>query len=347
LTGIFREYISGKRGLLIYSEKGNNEMKKVFLLFTGLLLTLSFVLGCESKTNGMDVNSVSDDVISESEENSKDVITETQEVSKDAVSETQEVSKDAVSETEDESDAACELEDGIYLAEFNTDSTMFHVNEMNDNKGELIVKDGKMTIHISLPSKSILNLYYGMAEDAQKDGATLLEPTIDLIDYNDGTTEEVHGYDIPVPYLDKEFDVALVGKKGVWYDHKVSVSDPVLKENEEADAGSETSIALVEGTYQVEVFLEGGSGKAGITSPTQVKVTNKGTFVLIEWSSPNYDYMIVNGEKYLPVNTEGNSTFEIPVEDFDEPLDVIADTVAMSKPHEIEYTLTFKSDKIE
>ena len=66
-------------------------------------------------------------------------------------------------------------------------------------------------------------------------------------------------------------------------------------------------------------------------------------YVQIEWSSPNYDYMLVDGEKYLPVNTDGNSTFEIPVAALDTALAVTADTVAMSTPHEIDYTLTFDS----
>ena len=57
--------------------------------------------------------------------------------------------------------------------------------------------------------------------------------------------------------------------------------------------------------------------------------------------------MIVGGDKYLPVNTEGDSVFEIPVVAFDQPMEVIGDTVAMSKPHEVEYTLTFHSDTIE
>ena len=57
--------------------------------------------------------------------------------------------------------------------------------------------------------------------------------------------------------------------------------------------------------------------------------------------------MLVNEEKYLPINTEGNSLFEIPVEKLDEPIKVIGDTVAMSKPHEIEYTLTFHSDSMK
>lgn len=122
------------------------------------------------------------------------------------------------------------LEDGVYTAEFETDSSMFHVNEANDGKGELTVKDGKMTLHVSLASKNIVNLFVGVSEDAKKDGAELLEPTTDTVTYSDGMTEEVYGFDIPVPELDKEFDVALLGKKGVWYDHKVSVTNPVKVE---------------------------------------------------------------------------------------------------------------------
>ncbi|MBR6485050.1 MAG: sirohydrochlorin cobaltochelatase [Lachnospiraceae bacterium] len=126
---------------------------------------------------------------------------------------------------EKKTDAAA-LKDGEYEAEFKTDSSMFHVNEAKDGKGELTVKDGKMTIHISLASKNIVNLYPGTAEDAKKDGAKLLEPTTDTVEYSDGTTEEVYGFDVPVPAIDEEFDLALIGTKGVWYDHKVSVSNP-------------------------------------------------------------------------------------------------------------------------
>ena len=122
------------------------------------------------------------------------------------------------------------LEDGTYTAEFNTDSSMFHVNEAMNGKGTLTVKNGKMTIHVSLVSKNIVNLFEGTAEDAQKDGAKLLEPTTDTVKYSDGTSEEVNGFDVPVPALDKEFDLALIGTKGKWYDHKVSVSNPVKAE---------------------------------------------------------------------------------------------------------------------
>lgn len=118
------------------------------------------------------------------------------------------------------------LSDGVYQAEFDTDSSMFHVNEANNDLGELTVKDGKMTIHISLTSKKIVNLYEGLAADAEKDSKNVLQPTSDTVTYSDGSTEEVNGFDVPVPYLDKEFDLALLGTKGTWYDHKVSVASP-------------------------------------------------------------------------------------------------------------------------
>ena len=123
--------------------------------------------------------------------------------------------------------AAAALEDGTYEAEFKTDSSMFHVNEANDGKGVLTVKDDQMTIHISMPSKNIVNLFVGKAADAKKDGAELLQPTTDTVTYDDGTTEEVNGFDVPVKALDKDFDLALIGTKGKWYDHTVSVTNPV------------------------------------------------------------------------------------------------------------------------
>ena len=121
------------------------------------------------------------------------------------------------------------LENGTYAADFTTDSSMFHVNEAEDGKGVLTVKDGQMTIHVSLASENILNLFPGSAEDAKKDGAVLLQPMKDTVKYSDGTEEVVNGFDIPVPALDEEFPLALIGKKGNWYDHMVKVSNPVKK----------------------------------------------------------------------------------------------------------------------
>ena len=122
------------------------------------------------------------------------------------------------------------LSDGVYSAEFVADSGMFRVNEANGDKGTLSVANGVMTLHVSLPSKSILNLFAGSAADAAKDGAKLLAPTIDTVTYSDGATEEVHGFDIPVPALDEDFALALIGTKGKWYDHTVRVINAVPME---------------------------------------------------------------------------------------------------------------------
>ena len=249
------------------------------------------------------------------------------------------VAESAASGAASESAAASSaraLEDGTYTAEFDTDSSMFHVNEASDGNGTLTVEDGQMTLHISLQSKKIVNLYVGMAADAPDHEADWLQPTTDTVTYSDGTSEEVYGFDVPVEALDTDFQLAILGTKGKWYDHTVSVR------NVEAQA-AEAVETPADGSYTCEVTLEGGSGRATVDSPAALTVADGKMTATIVWSSPNYDYMIVDGEKYLPTNTEGNSTFEIPVSALGVPLSVVADTVAMSTPHEIEYTLTFSA----
>ena len=247
------------------------------------------------------------------------------------------------------------IADGTYVATFTTDNPMFHVNEANQDKGILTVENGNMTIHVSLQSKKIVNLYPGTAEDAQKDGAELLEPTTDTVTYSDGFTDEVYGFDVPVPALDEEFDLALLGTKGNWYDHKVVVSDPVegddisavIGESAGAQAATPSELGISDGEHTVEVTLDGGTGRASVDSPAQIRIKGDECIAVITWSSPHYDYMIVDGQRYEPVNTEGNSVFEIPVPYFDKAVKVIADTTAMSEPHEIEYTLTFDSASVK
>ena len=249
------------------------------------------------------------------------------------------VAESAVSEAASESAAASSartLKDGTYTAEFDTDSSMFHVNEASEGKGTLTVEDGQMTLHISLQSKKIVNLYVGMAADAPDHEADWLQPTTDTVTYSDGISEEVYGFDVPVEALDTDFQLAILGTKGKWYDHTVSVR------NVEAQA-AEAVETPADGSYTCEVTLEGGSGRATVDSPAALTVADGKMTATIVWSSSNYDYMIVDGEKYLPTNTEGNSTFEIPVSALGVPLSVVADTVAMSTPHEIEYTLTFSA----
>ena len=185
------------------------------------------------------------------------------------------------------------LPDGVYTAEFDTDSGMFHANEACDGKGTLTVKDGKMTFHVSLVSKKIVNLYPGLAADAEAHKTDWLLPTTDTVTYSDGTSEEVYGYDIPVTALDTDFPLAILGSKGTWYDHTVSVrnAQPTTEETSETPA---------DGEYTVSVALEGGSGRATVDSPATLTVADGKMTATIAWSSPNYDYMVVDGEKYLP-----------------------------------------------
>lgn len=236
--------------------------------------------------------------------------------------------------------AAAALPDGVYTADFDTDSGMFHANEACDGKGTLTVADGKMTFHVSLASKKIVNLYLGTAEDAPSHESDWLQPTTDTVTYSDGTSDEVYGYDIPLDAVDTDFQLAILGTKGIWYDHIVSVRNAEPKTE---DAAAETAAVPADGSYTCAVTLEGGSGRATVESPAALTVADGTMTAVIVWSSPNYDYMLIDGEKYLPTNTEGNSTFEIPVAALDTALAVTADTVAMSTPHEIDYTLTFDS----
>ena len=229
------------------------------------------------------------------------------------------------------------LPDGVYSADFVTDSSMFHANEACDGKGTLTVENGKMTFHVSLVSKKVVNLYPGAAADAEDHKTDWLIPTLDTVTYSDGTSEEVYGFDIPVTALDEDFALALLGSKGKWYDHTVSVCNALTKPPEPAPVPAD-------GEYSANVVLEGGSGRATVESPAALTVAEGKMTATIVWSSPNYDYMVVEGEKYLPTNTEGNSTFEIPVAALGTALAVTADTVAMSTPHEIQYTLTFTLD---
>ena len=97
-----------------------------------------------------------------------------------------------------------------------------------------------------------------------------------------------------------------------------------------------------DGEYSIQVDLEGGSGKASVSSPTLMLVKNGRMYAELQWSSSNYDYMIVDGEKFQNESEEGrNSVFTIPVTALDDKMEVIADTLAMGAPHEIDYTLTF------
>ena len=121
----------------------------------------------------------------------------------------------------------------------------------------------------------------------------------------------------------------------------------VVTEQQENEAVTAQQLGLPDGSYTAEGSLEGGSGRASITSPVSLTIKEGKITASIEFSSPYYDYMIVDDEKYEPINTEGNSVFEIPFAGFDTAVPVTADTVAMSEPHEIEYTITLDSATVK
>ena len=118
------------------------------------------------------------------------------------------------------------------------------------------------------------------------------------------------------------------------------LAGPVSVAAAQKENGIETD--LEDGEYSIQVDLEGGSGKASVSSPTLMLVKNGRMYTELQWSSSNYDYMIVDGEKFQNESEEGrNSVFTIPVTALDDKMEVIADTLAMGAPHEIDYTLTF------
>ena len=233
---------------------------------------------------------------------------------------------------------ATDLVDGEYPIAVDCSSSMFRIDAC-----DLTVQDGKMTASLKMDSDSYAYVYPGTAEEAAKAGsADFVEPEID----GDG----LHVFTIPVEALDAGVLCAAYSvKKELWYDRTLCFrADSLpLEAFRPGVIVTAESLGLADGAYTVDVSLAGGSGKASVASPARLTVENGACTAEIEFSSPNYDYMKIGETQYLPVNTEGNSVFQIPVSVFDRPMAVIADTVAMSEPHEIAYTLTFSAESIE
>lgn len=232
-----------------------------------------------------------------------------------------------------------ELVDGEYDIQVESSSSMFNIQACT-----LTVQDGQMTANMTMGGTGYLYVYMGTGEEA---AAAEESEYISFTENADGT----HSFLVPVEALDQETPCAAYSKnKEMWYDRTlVFRADelPAQAYKNPKEQVTVQSLSLEDGEYTVEVTLDGGSGRASVTSPAAVKVENGAATVTLEWSSSNYDYMVAEDEKYLPINTEGNSTFEIPLTCFDAPVEVIADTVAMSTAHEIEYTLTFASESLQ
>ncbi len=230
------------------------------------------------------------------------------------------------------------LQEGSYPITVDSSSSMFRIDGCR-----LRVSDGKMVADMTMSGTGYLYVYMGTGEEA----ASADEK--DLISFTESDIGE-HIFTVPVEALDQGLDCAAFSKrKEQWYERTLVFRSDSLPVEAFAEGVVPTaeSLGLADGIYETGVTLEGGSGKASVASPARITVSGGKATAEIIWSSPNYDYMIVDGEKYLPVNEEGNSVFEIPVAGFDHRLSVSADTTAMSKPHEIEYTLRFDSDALK
>ena len=225
--------------------------KRALTVILAAMMSVSMMAGCGNSADN------SAEATSEETQDVPGEDTEEPEMEEEepAVTETEETEVEAEESAED---TKALIEDGVYSATFTTDSSMFHINEAYDDKGTLTVENGEMTIHITLPSKNIVNLFPGSAEDAQKDGAELLEPTTDSVTYDDGETEEVNGFDVPVPAIDEPFALALIGTKGEWYDHEVVVSDvqPLSGEAESDDKAAADKVAELIDSIYVQSFDE-------------------------------------------------------------------------------------------
>ena len=234
---------------------------------------------------------------------------------------------------------ASELRDGVYQIQVDSSSSMFRIEAC-----ELTVNDGSMTADMKMGGTGYLKLYMGTGEEAAK------APEEKMIPFEEAA-DGSHHFTVPVEALDKELDCAAFSKKKEkWYDRVLVFRADSLPADALTDAAQVTaeSLGLADGCYTVEVSMEGGSGRVSVESPAKLVVKDQKAVAEVVWSSPNYDYMKVGEEKFLPVNQGGEtSVFEIPVTVFDRKMAVAADTTAMSTPHEIEYTLLFDSSSIK
>ena len=226
---------------------------------------------------------------------------------------------------------AKDIEEGSYEIETASSSSMFKIE-----KTVLYVKDNAMTADITLSGKGYSNVT--MLSAADSEGLTSLEGTTATVG-KDGK----YVFTLPVQSLNTELVCsAFSKKKQKWYERRVVFySEKIPAENLFVTPYVMQKCGLKDGSYTISVKLAGGSGKASVKSPALMRVKDGLPLARIEWSSPNYDYMILNGEKILPLANEQNSVFELPVLVFDKAMSVFADTTAMSTPHEILYQLEF------
>ena len=232
---------------------------------------------------------------------------------------------------------ASDLKDGVYEVNVESSSSMFKITSCT-----LTVENGEMSAEMTMGGSGYAYVYMGTGEEAAAAADEDLIPA--------GEDAEGHNvFTVPVEALDAGTDCAAFSKKKEqWYDRTlVFLSSSLPMDAFLTDtAVTAQDLSLADGAYLADAQLLGGSGRASIESPAEITVENGEMTLQVVMSSENYDYMLVDGERYDPVNTEGNSTFLIPLSGMDVQMPVTADTVAMSTPHEIDYTILVDSSTL-
>lgn len=229
------------------------------------------------------------------------------------------------------------LRDGTYEITVDSSSPMFSIIAC-----DLTVQDGAMTAVMTMSGTGYRMVCMGTAQEAA--GADEGE----YIPYQE-TAEGLHTFTVPVEALDMGIDCAAFSdRKEMWYDRTlVFRSDSLpLEAFAEGVVTTPESLGLADGEYLVDVELTGGSGRASVASPAALHVQDGQVAITLVWGSDNYDYMLVEGQRYDTTIVDGASTFTIPVTCFDWKMPVVADTVAMSVPHEVAYALVLDSASI-
>lgn len=311
------------------------KMKAVSLALVLLLSLTACGQGQQARTDGQTELSQTE---SQTEEQAQtETVSDTADVSDQVAGAGETVAREDVSWEGMTAIEGSQIKDGIYDVTVDSSSSMFKIVSC-----QLTVENGEMTAVMTMSGTGYLYLYMGTGEEA---AAASEESYIPYEENADGA----YTFTVPVEALDACVNCAAYSKnKEKWYDRTLVFRADSL----DTDAFNESvmttaeELGLADGEYTVDVTLEGGSGRASVESPAKIQVSGGEVTATIIWSSSNYDYMVVDGSQYLPVNTEGNAVFEIPVVGFNYKMPVSADTTAMSTPHEIEYTLYFDGDSI-
>ena len=314
-----------------------------------LLAIMAAVTGCgkdeNNNTTGASVNTTTETVTSSEKEDTDSEASDNTETESTGEENSGEEKTEAATVEKEEvvtpgmvAVKGSELNDGEYDITVKSSSSMFNIESCR-----LTVKDGRMTAKMIMSGKGYLYIYPGSKEEAERN------PQTEYISFEE-EADGSHSFTFPVTILNDAVPCAAFSKKKeLWYDRDLCFEATALPMSAYKKLPYDTveSLGLFDGEFAVDVTLTGGSGRASVASPAVLKIEDGKAYATIEWSSDKYDYMIVNGDRYDPVNAEGeNSAFIIPVAGFNYPLPVQADTTAMSTAHLIDYTLYFDSNSI-